>query len=409
MKNKNIVKIYIKEFKNFINHKKIHLHYIKVKNRIKRNVKNGKKIKVLFLATEDCKWNYTSLYENLKKDSLFETILLFAPRMNKIHQEKENILKNFKFFKSKYPETQWAYDLETRHYHSLKEFNPDIVFYTQPWDINKTQNIKKVSKYALTCYCPYPLAESPETLIVNLKKFHINLWKHFIIADPVKTQYKDELNYTSKNITVTGHPKLDFYLKKHNKNYQKYVIYAPHSSFPKFSWCKCATFEWNGLHILEYAKKHPEFNWVFKPHPDVYTNLIRNKIMTKEEVDNYYQEWEKIGLYYNTGDYFPIFQDSKCLITDCISFLGEYLPTKKPVIHLRSKYTVNYMALNKEIIKHYYQAWDLKELDNHLKNILENNKDPMLEERLACLEEMQLGTSSSADRIIQNIKQSLGV
>ena len=405
---KMTIKTLIAQLKDFINHKKILFRYPVIIKRIKRSIKEGKKVRVAFLATEDCKWNYDSLYRLFKTDALFEPILLFAPRNSRLHNTTSDIQKNLSFFLTRYPEVQLAYNFDKHYYISLKKFNPDIVFYTQPWDIHRIQNILKVSKYALTCYCPYPLAESPETLIVNLKKFHINLWKHFVIAEDVRKQYRDELDYDLPSINITGHPKLDVFLKFKSTNSKNYVIYAPHSSFPSNSWCKCATFEWNGLHILEYAKKHPEFNWVFKPHPDTYNNIIRNKIMSKEETDAYYSEWEKIGLYYNTGDYFPIFQDSQCLITDCISFLGEYFPTQKPVIHLRSKFTVNYMALNKEIIKHYYQAWNINELDNHLKNILEQGKDPMKEERIKCLKQMGLGTTSAAKNIIKNIKQSLG-
>ncbi len=403
-----LIRKYLLKIQDVIDHKKILWRYVFLLKRIKEKVRSGQKIRVLFLATEGAKWNYDSLYNELKKDKLFEPLLLYSPRAKSEHQTESDIKKNYAFYKKRYPEIQLGYDIKTKTYVNLKIFAPDIVFYTQPWEIYQLHGIKKVSHYALTCYSPYPLAESPETLIVNLKKFHFNLWKHFVIADEVKEQYKKELNYTLSSIVVTGHPKLDVYLTPYQDSNKKYVIYAPHSSFPCNSWCKCATFEWNGLHILKYAQTHPEFNWVFKPHPDVYSNLIRNKIMTKQEVDEYYQAWNSLGLYYDTGDYFSIFQDSECLITDCISFLGEYFPTQKPVIHLRSKFTVNYMALNQEIIKHYYQAWDLKELDLHLKNILENKLDPMKQERLDCLYQMKLGTSSAAQNIINHIKQEIG-
>ena len=55
------------------------------------------------------------------------------------------------------------------------------------------------------------------------------------------------------------------------------------------------------------------------------------------EINNYFSEWEKIGKIYPTGDYYELFSHSDCLITDCISFLAEYLPTGKPVIHLRKE------------------------------------------------------------------------
>lgn len=49
--------------------------------------------------------------------------------------------------------------------------------------------------------------------------------------------------------------------------------------------------------MLDWAKCHPEFKWVFKPHPRLKNALIKNNIMSEEEVERYYSEWEKIGLY----------------------------------------------------------------------------------------------------------------
>ena len=44
--------------------------------------------------------------------------------------------------------------------------------------------------------------------------------------------------------------------------------------------------------MLEYAKKHPEYNWVFKPHPDVKEVLYKDKKYGPEFTENYYQETE---------------------------------------------------------------------------------------------------------------------
>jgi len=50
--------------------------------------------------------------------------------------------------------------------------------------------------------------------------------------------------------------------------------------------------------------------------------------MTLNEVESYYAEWHNLsnGFVYDEGDYFNIFKSSDALITDCGSFLAEYLP-----------------------------------------------------------------------------------
>lgn len=385
--------------------------YEQIVQRIRNKLKNKEeKVRVCFLATEDCKWNYHYLYLAMKEDPMFDPVVVYAPRTTPFFHKADIYERNLDFFRKRYPDLVMGYDSDKKKYIDLQTYQPDVIFYTEPWDIHATHQIEQVSRFALTCYVPYPLAESPETLVVNLKKFHYFLFRHFIITKSIKKQYKNELKYTDSALSVVGHPKLDAYLdQSETKKEKPYVIYSPHCSVPQRSWSKMSTFEWTGRHILEYAKKHPEFNWVFKPHPDVYRVMIMNKIMTENEMKAYFKAWDEIGQCYTTGDYFHLFKNSRCLITDCISFLGEYLPSGKPVIHLRSKYGVNYSAINKDIIDHYYQAWDLDQLDKHLKEILEEGKDPMKEERLECQRKLGLGTSSAAHNIIRELKASFRV
>ena len=73
-------------------------------------------------------------------------------------------------------------------------------------------------------------------------------------------------------------------LKNHKEKEKKYVIYAPHWSIDD-NRTNYATFEWNGKYILEYAKKHPEIKWIFKPHPSLKLRLETQKIMTNEEIE----------------------------------------------------------------------------------------------------------------------------
>ena len=78
------------------------------------------------------------------------------------------------------------------------------------------------------------------------------------------------------------------YLTNDDVKNEGYIIYAPHHSFAP-SHLNFATFKWNGKYILEYAKSHPEFKFVFKPHPQLKTRMIKRHIMSEKEVDNYFE------------------------------------------------------------------------------------------------------------------------
>ena len=104
-------------------------------------------------------------------------------------------------------------------------------------------------------------------------RFHRYIYRYYVPDEIIRKNYAPNMYDKGEKLIVAGHPQLDFYLNNKNQNKRKYVIYAPH-------WTVCgdnlrySTFDWNGYKILEFAEKHPELNWVFKPHPCLYNFLF---------------------------------------------------------------------------------------------------------------------------------------
>jgi CDP-glycerol glycerophosphotransferase (TagB/SpsB family) len=205
---------------------------------------------------------------------------------------------------------------------------------------------------------------------------------------------------------VTGHPKLEAY-NRHEKiqGDKRTIIYAPHHSFD-FSWLNFATFHWNGVEILNFAKEHPEFNFIFKPHQGFRKRVVKYGVFTEEQAKNYYEEWEKIGTVYDKGDYFDLFVNSDCLITDCGSFLAEYLPTKQPVIHLINENSFEHSPALKKASSNYYKVKNLEEMNEAFQKVLVQEEDPLREARLKDLEDLNLVTNAT-ENIITYLKEVL--
>ena len=188
------------------------------------------------------------------------------------------------------------------------------------------------------------------------------------------------------NICVCiGYSKLDKYLDDYvpTKNVWKNdnafkIIYAPHHSLD--SEYRLSTFNKTGLFLLNLAKRYPETTWLFKPHPRLLFALKNQKIMSNQEIDEYYQGWKNIGNVYTYGDYIDIFKESDLLITDCCSFLGEYLFTEKPVIRLCNKNSCELTSFGQELTSGFYQVSDNNDIEETLKKIISKH-DEKLERR----------------------------
>lgn len=376
-----------------------------------RKIYGKKQLRVAFLCDDATKWKSQSLYDLFLESDLFHPFIIATKNNAGLHtanpMTKDDVIRTYNFFKNKGLETHWGYDINKQEFIPIEKFKPDIIFYQQPWYIQTQQGPVITSKFALTYYVPY-FVPNVSTEIEYGLRFHQYLHKHYVLNKIIYDYYSPKMRNKGKNLCIVGHPQLDyFYLNEHKLKTKKYVIYAPHWSInhPQEEY---ATFEWNGHYILDFAKSHPEIKWLFKPHPGLKRRLLTQKIMTQEEIDKYWNDWNNIGLNYESGDYLDLFSESYAMITDCGSFLTEFLLTEQPVIHLVSQKCVGYNPSVDKIVKSYYQAHDLTELKSYLERIILNKDDYKKPERLNILNELNLNNNYSAKNIIKDIKKELG-
>lgn len=347
-----------------------------------------RKIRVGFLAVEPSKWAGNYLLEFLKKDEHFEPFIIqsyFSSPQGEIPPRTYyDGAKNF--YKTLNVPIYEAFDSDDYTFKELKEFKPDIVFYEQPWLVPKEHFLLKTAQKSLICYIPYCFY-SGESYVNYMPSFHNLLWKYFVETNIHKTDY--EKKYGAKNCVAVGSTKLDHYHFIDKERAEKYwktknkkrIIYAPHHSFEN-SIHRVATFDKNGQVILELAKSHPETEWIFRPHPAFADRLIKDSIMTTDEIERYYDEWRKIGTISTGGNYYEMFSSSDILITDCISFLSEYAPTLNPVLHLRKdKQKEEFNSLVKKIDESYYQIYSNEQLIETFNRVVIQGDDYLKEKR----------------------------
>lgn len=387
-------------------------NYKKIIERIK-NRASGSKIKVAFLIRENQKWAYQSLYEEFEKSEVFEPLVLVSPLvLTHIGKDmtRDNLEDNYNFFKSRNMNVNYAY--KNRQYVDLKEFNPDIVFYDQPWDLPELHSPMYVSEFALTCYCPYAY-ELTDTREHYLTSFHRFLYRFFVISDIHMNIYESYMKGNSENCTIAGYPKLDEYFSKTKsngiwKNNEKIkILYAPHHSFEK-NGLHLATFRENGEFMLSFAKQHPETEWIFKPHPRFKYALLKNKIMNESEIEDYYNEWNKIGSVYDKGDYIDTFRTSDLLITDCVSFIAEYLPTKHPIIWLSNSSSAMFNEIGESIKKSCYLVNSETELENTFDELVNRKEDNKKSQRLAITQNI-ICSEPSAKKVYDFLLQEIEI
>lgn len=376
-----------------------------------QNIYGKRKIKVGFLVNEQAKWQYQSLYEEMEKSDYFEPVVLVT-QLTFAHLGQKYFYKTiedcYNFFVDKGLNVRYVYDIDKKEYIHSKYFNVDILFYQQPWCIDDSQHPFFASKSMLTCYVPYGL-NLAEFGGDYKKDFHEMLWLMFVETDINIQSFSKE--HDVSNCVAVGYSKLDDYFSEennfkffHNKN--PIIIYAPHHSFESDG-LRCATFQNNGMDILALAQKYKDqINWVFKPHPRFKTAVVSNNIMSEDGINDYYHEWEKLGIVYDNGNYFRLFKQSNALITDCVSFLGEYLPSTNPIFHLISPYS-KFNDLAKSFIGSFYQIYSVSELEENLKKVILEHQDIKKDERVSKISILFDKKEKASTKIIKKLTNIL--
>lgn len=348
---------------------------IKNQNRIITTLQNKSKIRVGFLVWENSKWAYESLYHKFAENKKFEVVIVIVDT----DSEVSNLLKNVQFF-NKYNHCI------VQNIDDFKEQNIDIVFYEQPWfALDGDFTPSKISKYALTFYIPYAVQIDADNIeiIETCQPFYKKVYMSFVFNERILENFK---KYDIDNMMAVGHPKLDVYLntaiQKYSHRKDKFrIIYAPHHSFGQ-SILKWATWEWNGEHILQLAQKNrSNTEWIFKPHPRFKLELA-NLFGDREKAQAVFDNWSAVATVYDTGGYFDLFESADLMISDCGSFVLEWLPTGKPYIQLLSQYpnASPRSETDEYYSSQYYKCNNLSDIDKYFELLVVQKKRPFKRE-----------------------------
>ncbi|MGN0944372.1 CDP-glycerol glycerophosphotransferase family protein [Fusobacterium varium] len=356
--------------------------------KLENELKNKNVIKIAFFVISDSVWKIDIFYKLLEKHKRFEPIIIICPWINLGKEKMEyEMNKTEKYFKEK--EYKYLLTIRDGKYLDInKEVKPDIIFYTNPYEglIDPRYYITKFPNI-LSCYIPYSFDTSNLFGTVYDLKFFNLLWKFFL---PTKVHYGYSKKYSriqGNNVKIIKYPELEnFFLnfQKNNciKNKKKIIIWAPHHTLEDAEVLKWSTFELYYNFMLEVSEKYKEkVVMIFKPHPILYSNLVKK--WGKEKTDNYFNLWEnspyrKIEL----GRYVKLFLESDAMIHDCGSFTVEYLYFRKPVCRLtnRKNWKKELNSFGEEAWKCHDIAYSKEDIVEFIENVI-NNKDNKLHEK----------------------------
>lgn len=372
-------------------------------------------VKVVFLISFiDCWEAVKTVYYEMLKDECFEPIIISIPRITK-HATIEYNQENFNFFIKQGIDVIKGYDEASKKWFDLEALGPDIVFIQTPHRQKDTlENYDKIFKYALIAYIPYGIMTAKIQQMQFNTPFHHKCWKIFAETSFHKMLYKKYGNIPGKYVVTCGNPKLDIFnnlptnindrywkISKNDNPSIKRILWTPHWSVDNY--LNYSNFLEYYPYFLDLVKANPNIEVILKPHPELYEELIRIGKKTKEELEELELEFNALpnASIYKEGDYFELFLSSDAMINDSISFLVEYLPTKKPLLFLDSQRHIGFNEFGEKLISCHYISKTVEQTDQFIYDVVINGNDYMYEARIKVMKSLLYMPEEGAGYLIK--------
>lgn len=375
-------------------------------------------INVVFFVLFSSTWKLESVYRLMKNHVRFNPIIFICPIVDSGKEYMLEQLDNtYSFFYERGYEVYKAYDEKSQKYINVRnEFNPDIIFYTNPYDglVDDRYNIKNYSNI-LSCYVSYAFSSINAPYTYNMT-FHNSLWRFYLENENMRDFYNSKLGYNRLNHVPVGYPSFDLLDKAGSElkdGKYKYIIWAPHHTLePEFgvlhrdSFIRYADYMLNLLH-----KYRDKVFFIFRPHPLLKNKLYNHPDWGKSRTDDYYDVWNSSdnSLLSETRDYIDDFLLSDAMIHDSGSFTVEYLFTLKPVLFLGDKDPIeNITPSAHEAFKCYSFANNEEDIEEFIHNLLNNKIDPLYDKKKQFKKNyLKVNSKLVAENILDDILQSI--
>lgn len=214
------------------------------------------------------------------------------------------------------------------------------------------------------------------SILQNHKGIYRNATAVLVSTESKKAQL---IENGCKNLIIPRKPAYDYpYVNNYDPplellKYEKVVMYAPHHTTkcnnPGADYKRYSTWIEFKDKFVELAKAHPEWFFIYKYHP----HLANSERWAHGRYLKELKSYSNIYILDGSEDYYKYFLDTDVMITDCISFIGEWLPMKRPLIRLYDNDSSRYSDRAEDIVAKCYGSLhsgsDVDEIYDKIKSL----------------------------------------
>lgn len=354
-----------------------------------KKLRHKDQINVVFFAMSLPMWRHQHLYEKLLKHPKFNPTIVILPSCSYSDEQQASDVKALRdYFDAK--NTSYILGIQDNMVYDVRnDLDPDILFYPQPywWIYNENLSFNKFLD-RLLCYTPYAFWTSKGVWSYS-QMLHKFSWKLFYSTE---LHRKDAACYSfvkSSNVEVVGYPTADDFLLsghidiwKNQEVEKKHIIWASHFTISSGGLLYQSNFLWMAEFMSDLAKIYSDkIQFVFKPHPRLYTELCKHPDWGEAKAKEYYKLWETMAnTQIETGEFVDLFMTSDAMIHDCGSFSVEYHYSENPVMYVARNFEEQVEDKNdfgKIAMNLHYVGKEKQDIIDFIENVVLKGEDPL--------------------------------
>ena len=377
-----------------------------------------KKLKVLFLVIFGSVFPSRPVFEKMLQDDTFDPYIMVIPDMQRSSDHKIMTLsETFDELSRCYGERViCGYDYKSDTYQKPDD-DVKIVFFNNPYSrmAHKYHHVTYfLNKDVLPIYINYGFAAVKYGRIIMETDFYNLCWKVCLDSMINLDDLKEHQAIKGKNAFVTSYLKMDRYAQAAvYTRTRKTIIISPHHTVAGWKSLDISNFISYSDFFLELPLLYPNIDFVFRPHPLLFDNLLAYKMWSQEKINAYLNQIEAIPnmRYDHSGDYFELFANSDGIVHDCSSFIGEYLFTEKPCCYMLKNEqeiqdVMNPMGI--ACMENYYKAYGKDDILRFIDEVILKGIDPLKEQREEFSRKiLKFNYPHSAEAVIRMLKESI--
>jgi CDP-glycerol glycerophosphotransferase (TagB/SpsB family) len=396
-------------------------------------------IKVVFLGLYFEAWDaLDEIYQKMAKDPRFEPIVVSMPRKLTGQLAYAQEEKAHSFFESRQiPHIRLnsggSGSQNNEGLAILKDLAPDYVLVNYPWQRNYQPAVRfdHLVEFTRLVYVPYfslVMVDEPDDepgggqgdAPVATHLFTQRLHQLASLVFTQERQVVDAYALTERgnaHVHFTGSPKIDNLAREAQAGMSSWpleegkfkIIWAPHHSYSPH-WYNFGVFSKIYTQMLEFATANPDIQIVLRPHPFLWGTLTDRKVIDADDLTSWRKSWSELPNTYTDedGSYAGLFLATDVLVTDGISFLGEYpLVTRKPAIFFENPEHWSFSATGEIAAASSVRVKSFAELTEVIENAKQNSLPSRETEIQKLVEASSPHPGESATRIIEIVYQDL--